>query len=120
MEQETKYLSLQKEMAPYMKLLAGASDTILEQEVSSYPIFILHQEAVAIGIPLYEPAKGQTGRFIHASTLEELAARKVVTMEKVDEFRKVFKDPKAFFCLFVLEGEKGEFVFLPRQATSKD
>jgi len=115
MNLEERYLTLQKELKPYQKLLSGASDTILEQEVSSYPIFILHREPVAMGVPLYQPAEGDPGWHMHASTLEELATRKVVAMEKVDGFRKVFKDPKDFLCLFVLGNDPGEFVFLPRE-----
>jgi hypothetical protein len=113
---ESRYLELQRDLKAFQKLLSGASDTILEQEVSSYPIFILHREPVAMGIPLYQPAEGDPGWHIHASTLEELATRKVVAMEKVDGFREVFKDPKAFLCLFVLGKDQGEFVFLPREA----
>ncbi len=115
-ENENKYLDLQRELAPLQKLLSGASDSILEQEVSSYPIFVLNRTPIAIGIPLYAPESENKGWHIFASTLEELATKKVVAMEKVDGFRKVYKDPKAFFCLFVLSEEKGEFVFLPRNS----
>jgi hypothetical protein len=46
------YLSLQEELKPYVKMLGQASDVIRDQDVSKYPIFVIHQQEVEIGLPL--------------------------------------------------------------------
>lgn len=116
MKPESEYLQLEKELRPFQSLMAKATETILDQEVSSYPIFIIHRQGVNIGIPLLEPGKGGNPWGINASTLEELATKKVIAMEKVDGFREVYKNPQDYFCLFVLREEGASFVFMPREA----
>lgn len=114
MRSETEYLKLEKELVAYKTLLAQATETILDKDVSEYPIFIVHQqEEVNLGIPLVE-GDGDHPWSVNVSTLEELATKKVVGMDKVDDFRKIYKDPQAFFCLFVLQDNRADFVFIPR------
>jgi hypothetical protein len=114
MRSEADYLKLEKELEPYKPLLAKAADTILDKDVSGFPIFIVHQqEEVSIGIPLVE-GEGDHPWSVNATTLEELATKKVIGMEKVDDFREIYKDPQAFFCLFVLQDGRADFVFMPR------
>lgn len=110
-----KYLQLEEELKPFRPLMGKASDTILDQEVSLYPIFIVSQLEVQMGIPLVarDPKKKQKW-FVNASTLEELNTKNIVHNDKVDEFRKVYKDPTEHFCLFVLSDLGAQFIFLPR------
>ncbi|MDX1665716.1 MAG: hypothetical protein R3350_00720 [Saprospiraceae bacterium] len=114
MDIKDQYLQLQKELEKYKPTLAKASDVILDQGVSSYPIFVLSKKPVAIGVALVSMDPEQSGWNIYASTLEELATKKVVEMEKVEEFKQVYKDPSEFFCLFVLSDLGANFAFLPR------
>jgi len=111
---ESQYVQLEKELNPYKSLFSQAADAILDQEVSDYPIFVLHRQMVDIGLPLVEGGTEAMPWSVNASTLEELATKKVIGMEKVDDFRKVYKDPKTFFCLFVLSDAGANFVFMPR------
>lgn len=98
--------------------MAKASDSIIDQEVSKYPIFVVHQHEVEIGIPLSEHL--EIGNWnLHASSLEEFVSKQIIQEEKVDEFRKVYKDPQEFFCLFVLSELGANFIFLPRNQKSK-
>ena len=83
------------------------------QEVSKYPIFVIHQHEVEIGIPLAENLEYGTWN-VHASSLEEFVCKQIIQEEKVDSFREVFKDPLAYFCLFVLSELGANFIFLPR------
>ncbi|TXB68003.1 hypothetical protein [Phaeodactylibacter luteus] len=109
-----KLEQLETELRPNFPILTKAADSILDQDVSSYPIFIVHQLTVDIGIPLIERADGGAAWSVHASTLEELATKKVIEMSRVDDFRKVYKDPQQFFCLFVFSDLGANFLFLPR------
>ncbi|HHS96143.1 MAG TPA: hypothetical protein ENJ45_06090 [Phaeodactylibacter sp.] len=113
-EKEQDYLKFKQELEPYMKMMRQAKDTILEQEVSSYPIFILHKEDdLELGIPL----KNYTGELldwaIRASTLEEFVAKQVIQNEKVEDFKKIYKPSSSHLCLFVLSENGATFVFLP-------
>ncbi|MEQ8705145.1 MAG: hypothetical protein RIC19_14565 [Phaeodactylibacter sp.] len=107
---------LETELKPYLPTIGQAADTILDQDVSSYPIFIIHQmDSVDIGIPLlsHEAEDGPPWS-VNASTLEELATKKVVEMAKVDAFRQVYKDPRENLCLFVLSDLGANFMFISR------
>ena len=111
-----KYLRIEEEIKPYRSLMIKASDSIMDQEISSYPIFVVSQLEVQIGVALVgrDPDEGQNW-FIQASTLEELNAKNIVHTDKLDEFRKVYKDPSLHLCLFVLSDLGAQFIFLPRE-----
>lgn len=113
MQYPKEYEALAKKLAPYNLVMGNAADTILDQEVSSYPIFIIPKESIPLGIPIVENMEEEPLR-IHASTLEELATKKVIEMSKVDHFREVYKDPTEFLCLFVVDESQSSFIFIPR------
>lgn len=109
----TKYAQLEKELLPYKKLMASASDAILDQEVTKYPIFVAHQHDVEIGVSLVEDTTFGPWK-LQASSLEEFVSKQVIENEKVDSFRTVFKSPDKFFCVFVLSDLGAKFIFVPR------
>ncbi len=114
MSTETQYIQLKEDLQEYIPLLGSAADTILDQDVSRYPIFVVHQlEELEIGISLLQRQEPQLNWSIQVTTLEELATKRLVEMEKVDRFREVYKNPRQYLCLFVL-ATAAQFVFLPR------
>jgi len=115
-EDANKYYQLEKELRPYLKTMGKAADAVLDQDVSSYPIFIVQQLEIELGIPLLARSEAEDLRWsVNVSSLEELASKSVVKMDKVDEFRSVYKDPRDFLCLFVLSDLGAKFIFLPRE-----
>lgn len=109
-----KFIILEDQLKRYVKAMGDASDIIMDQEISKYPIFVAHQQEVAIGIPLVEKEK-QGGLWnIHASTLEEFVTKSIIFNEKVEEFLKTYKDPKDAICVFVLSELGAKFAFLAR------
>ncbi len=116
---EARYFQLEADLKPYEKLLAQAVDTTLNEGVSSYPILVLHRAQLALGIALLDVGSNQAPWSVNLTTLEELVTKKVIGAEKVQSFQQVFKDPKTYFCLFVLDGKAAEFVFLPRAASEE-
>jgi hypothetical protein len=114
MEKDGNMARLEKELKAYKPLLGQAADTILDKEVSKYPIFVLHQQGVSIGLPLLEGEGQQVPWSVNATTLEELATKKVISMERVEDFKGIYRDPRAFLCLFVLSDSGADFVFMPR------
>lgn len=115
MNQASKYQQLEAELKPYQHMMGQAADTVLLEDVSNYPIFVVSQLAIDLGISLIEREEGGSLWSIHLSTLEEMAAKKVVQMERVPDFQAIYKDPREYFCLFVLSDLGAQFIFLPRE-----
>ena len=113
MEKEQKLKIFEEELKPYKKMLGSVADTIMEQDVSSYPIFVLYQDAIEVGIPL-NTTHIKSPWSVNASSLEEFTAKQLVLADKVEDFKSVYKDPSAFLCLFVVDKSGATFVFIPR------
>lgn len=112
-----KYLKLREELKPYFKVLREASNTIRDQEVSNYPIFVFHQQEIEIGVELVDRAKVQGNWSVNASTLEEFVARQLIEEENIPGFKKHFCDPNTHFCLFLVTEIDAEFIFIPQELT---
>ncbi len=120
MSDRLKFKVLEGELRPYIPTLGKAADTILDQEVSEYPIFVAHQHQVEIGIPLIDKVESKGNWSVNASTLEEFVSKQVIQPDKVDPFKSVYKDPEEFVCLFVLSELGATFIFLPRVAPKEN
>lgn len=117
MDKKRQFQKLDIELGPYRKALCQAVDTILEQEISRYPIMVVHQIEVEIGIPIIRREQVRGNWSVNASTLEEFVARQIIDTEWVDRFKTVYKDPEEALCLFVLSELGATFIFLPRKET---
>ncbi len=114
MTTEEQHKLLEEEMKLYKPFLAYTADAILDQDVSQYPIFIVHKQGINVGIPLEtDHIKGQ--KLINASSLEEFVTKQLVETSRVDDFKAIYKDPKDNLCLFVVEDGGASFVFIPRK-----
>ncbi len=114
MSELEKFLQLEEQLKPYIKMMAQAADTVVVQEVSKYPIFVVHQQEVNIGIPLLDKEMNKTPWSINASTLEEFVSKQIVFEDKVDEFRKNYKSQEEYLCIFVLSELGAQFIYLPK------
>ena len=114
MSKTESFIALKEDLQRYSRLMGEAGDVIRDQDVSKYPIFVAHQQEVAIGLPLLEKEKNGGLWNIHASTLEEFAAKNLIFDDKINDFILAYKDPEAFVCVFVLSELGANFVFLPR------
>ena len=110
----SQYLQLEKELQPYMALLSKAADSIIDKEISKYPILVVHQQEVELGVPVLskDPKKGNWS--VNASTLEEFAMKQVINPDKIEDFQGVYKDPGENLCLFVISELGAKFIFLPK------
>ena len=108
------FLQLEHELDIYRKLMTQATDLILNQDVSKYPIMVAHQQELEIGIPLTDEKHSGSWK-IHASTLEEFVQRQIIFPEKIEEFKSNYKDITLFICVFVLSELGAQFIFLPRK-----
>jgi len=112
LDQDSEVLgALEVAMKKNKKWFLQAIKTIEDENVSNYPILVAFPSFtnVNIGLPINE---GEHFSF-NATTLEELAVKKVVDMEKIDGFRKLYKEKKDSFCIFLLEKPAPQFIFIP-------
>jgi hypothetical protein len=96
-------------------MLREASRTIIDQDVSLYPIFIFHATDLELGIELAKAENVSGNWSVNASTLEEFVAKRLIEDARIDSFKDTFKDPDEFFCLFVVADEQSaQFIFVPQ------
>jgi hypothetical protein len=114
-EQIEKYLQLEDDLRRYRKALNEALDIMLDQDVTNYPIFIFHQQELEMGVPIIEAGESTGLWSVHASSLEEFVMKNIIETEKVDEFRRVFREHDHHLCLFVLSELGAQFIYIPRE-----
>lgn len=101
-------------------MLGEASDTIQAEDVSQYPIFIAHKNEVeSIGIALADKDKVKGNWSVNASTMEQFIEKGIISAEKTDSFKTIYKDPKKYICIFTLSELGADFIFLPREEKPK-
>ena len=110
----SKYAQLESELADYKSVMCKAVDAVIDQDISKYPILVVHQDEINIGLSVIEKSKVTGNWSIRISTLEEFVTKKLIDQIKVDSFRTIYKNQKKFLCLFVLSELGAQFVFLPR------
>lgn len=113
-DKDDKFRLLNRELESYKKMMGKAGDIIRSQDISEYPIFIVHQQYVEIGIPIAEKDKVKGNWSVNASTLEELVSKSVIEESRYDDFIQIYKDPDQFLCLFTLSELGAQFIFIPR------
>ncbi len=106
---------IEREIRQYIPILSKAADSVLDQDISNYPIFVVHQGELELGVSVIDPTKVQSQWAINLSILEEFAAKQIIQPEKINDFREIFKDPQEQFCFFIISEIGANFVFIPRQ-----
>lgn len=104
---------LNQNLQIYKESIREISEEILENQVSKYPVFIASREDVNLGKQIIDKEELALEWSINASTLEEFVSRKIVREDKLDAFRKNYKDPRKFVCVFALIKEHAGFIYLP-------
>jgi hypothetical protein len=112
----TKFIQLEEDLQDYSSTMEKAQQAILDQEVSKYPIFVVHQHEIELGVLLVDGTNLGLQWSINASTLEEFLSKQIIQPERVDSFKQVYKDTDQYFCCFVLSELGANFIFLPKQA----
>ena len=81
------YFILQEELKGYKKMMAKAQQSVLDQEITKYPIFIVHQQEVELGIALVQKEKVQGNWSMNLSTLEEFVSKSLIVEKKLKDFK---------------------------------
>jgi hypothetical protein len=85
----------------------------LRKEGFDFPIFPICKEVQPIGQLLYDRATSHTGWNYYASFLDEFVQRGLVEKDKESSFTEVYKNPDEYCCLFVIDEQFTNFVFIP-------
>ncbi len=112
------WIQLQDDVRPYLPSLTTAAETVIDQDVSNYPVFFAYggeENNHAPGLFVLEifTPRGTHWR-VNVSTLEELVARQVVDQAKIDPFRTVYKNNPAALCFLIVDAEGARFGFVPK------
>ena len=113
MNREIKLKTIETDIKKLGDVLKEPAQTITEQDISNYPIFIAHQYSLNMGIPLIDKETVGTNWSLNASTLEELATKNIIVGEKLENFRQIYKSPQDFVCIFIVDDASTEFLFYP-------
>ncbi|MCV9387233.1 hypothetical protein [Reichenbachiella ulvae] len=93
--------------------LKEASYHIRDRGFSDFPIFPISKHEVSIGQVLFKAKELENEWNYSASYLDEFVQREVVQKDKVDLFKEAYKNPDEFCCLFVIDQEFTNFIFIP-------
>lgn len=97
----------------YRESMREISDEIIDNLVSKYPLFIASREETNLGKQIIDKEELALEWSINASTLEEFVRRKIILEKKLDAFKKSYKNPRKFLCVFAILTENAGFIYLP-------
>lgn len=103
---------IEKELKQYLPILKETTTSILDNEISKYPIYVVHKEDVKVGINIIDRNTTTANWSIEASTLEEFVVKNLIHQPKVEDFRKTYKNPEDFVCFFLISEMGAQFIFM--------
>ena len=110
-----KYLGLiSSDFVLVADTLKEAAYQIKKRGFSEFPVFVCSQRPIEIGQMLIGVGELNGNKWnYHASIMEEFVQRKLIAEENMELFVQNFKDIEEFACLFVVDGQFTNFVFIP-------
>ena len=110
-----KYLGIiSEDFVNVSHILKDAAYQIKQRKFSDFPIFVVTQKPVDIGQKLIGLAELNGNRWqYNASFLEEFLQRQLIAEENKEVFTTNYKDIEEYCCLFVIDGQFTNFVFIP-------
>jgi len=104
---------LGNDLSACREYLRQVSSAMRKGEVSKYPIFVAHNEDVDLGVPIIHKTELDLNWNFSASHLEDFVNRNIVLQNKIEDFKKAYRDPAQFMCIFLVSEDTGHFVFIP-------
>jgi hypothetical protein len=109
-----KYLgTITQDFVQVSDTLKEASYQIRKRDISKYPIFVFSREVTKIGGLLIEASERNLQWNVNASFLEDFINRKLVAEDMIEEFQQAYRDADEYCCLFVVDRDFMNFVFVP-------
>jgi hypothetical protein len=108
--------SLEVDLKFFNDSIREVATEIIQEGLSSYPIFVAHQHEASIGELILDRNELQCQWSIHASTLEEFVERGIIKPILKNRFIENYKDSNSYMCVFVIVPEGANFIFYPYKA----
>lgn len=109
-----KYLgTISQDFVKISDTLKEASYQIRKRGFSEYPIFPVCKIEQPVGQLLIDTKTHDILWNYSASFLDEFVQRELVMKDKEDAFKEIYKDPDEFCCLFIIDEEFTNFLFIP-------
>lgn len=109
-----KYLgTISSDFVKVADTLKEASYQIRKRGISEYPVFPICKEQQPIGQIILPQTQANTEWNYYASFLDEFVQRGIIDHEKQKDFTDAFKEPDEYCCLFVIDKDFTNFVFIP-------
>lgn len=113
-ELDGKYLgTISGDFVKVADTLKEASYQIRVRGFSDYPIFPICKEEQPIGQLLIDRLLAATNWNYYASYLDEFVQRGLIDEHKQEAFKATYKNPDEYCCLFVVDKDFTNFVFIP-------
>lgn len=93
--------------------LKEASYQIRKREISAHPVFPVCKTDQPIGQIIIARHQAETEWNYFASFLDEFVQRGIIDSDKQEDFIKAYRDADEYCCLFVIDKEFTNFVFIP-------
>lgn len=109
-----KYLgTISSDFVKVADALKEASYQIRKRGISEYPVFPICKDSQPIGQIILPQYQVNTEWNYYASFLDEFIQRGIIDTEKQADFKDAYKEPDEFCCLFVIDKDFTNFVFIP-------
>lgn len=109
-----KYLgTITKDFVVVAETIKEASYQVRKRGFSDFPIFPISKQEISIGQLLISKKEVAIEWNYNITYIDEFIQRKLIKEDRVDEFKKIYKDPDEFCCLFVVDEEFTNFLFVP-------
>ncbi len=109
-----KYLgSITKDFVVVSDTLKEAAYQIKKRGFSDYPIFPVSKIDLPIGQLLIAKEELAINWNYNAAYLDEFVQREIVSEDKVEDFKANYKNPDEFCCLFIVDDNFTNFMFIP-------
>jgi hypothetical protein len=94
--------------------LKEASYLLRSRNISQYPIFPISQIPISIGALLMGTQEANTRWNYYFSYMEDFVQRELMAKDEGEEaFKAIYKDPDEYCCLFVVDKDFTNFLFIP-------
>lgn len=114
-QQKPPYLdSLEKDLEIFKDSIKEAADTIVQEGVSDYPVFVATANTFPLGELILDKEELMTNWSIYAATAEDLIRVGIIQVEKARFFITQYKPVNEYMCLFVVASDtEAGFIFVP-------
>lgn len=109
-----KYLgTITKDFVKISDILKEASYQVRSRKFSNYPIFPISRTEQPVGQILLSNKEKAIDWNYYITYLDEFVQRNLIKEDALDKFKKTYKDPEEFCCLFVVDKDFTSFLYIP-------